>query len=190
MFKKIAVTLALAGALSVFSMPVLAHSEHCKNTELGGIMKELKSDLKTYVKAFKSNDQALMQLQLDKLIASTSKAKKEVPLKLQDMDMSDMDHTKMGDMKDMNMSNMDHTKMSDMKDMNMSDMDHSKMGDMKGMDHQSHMQHMAYNQGIDKLQALFKQLKTAKDKGEIKTVLAQVKRHSKNGHKEFRMGCA
>ncbi len=138
MFKKIAVALALTGALAAFSMPAIAHSEHCKNTELGGIMKELKSDLKTYVKAFKSNDQALMQLQLDKLITSTSKAKKEVLLKLQDMDMSNMDHTKMGDMKDMNMSNMDH----------------SKMGNMKGMDHQTHMQHMAYNQGIDKLEAL------------------------------------
>jgi len=232
MFKKITIAIALSAALS---SPVFAHGDedgHCKDTQLGSVMTEMSDDLKAYVGAFKRNDQAEMQAQLTKLLASSAKAKDEIPLKLQqDMpNMKGMDHSNMANMKDMkgmdhsNMDNMkdmegmDHSNMANMKDMkgmdhsnmdnmkgmeglnhsnmaNMKDMeglDHSNMANMKGMegmDHSTHMQHMAYLQGMDKLTSLFNQLQDATSKGEVKTVLGNIKQHIKKSHKAFRLNC-
>ena len=83
MFKQITIAIALSAAIS---SPAFAHSDgdgHCKDTQLGSIMKEMSDDLKSYVGAFKRGDQAAMQTQLTKLLANSTKAKNEVPLKLQ-----------------------------------------------------------------------------------------------------------
>ncbi|GIC79468.1 copper resistance protein CopA [Moritella sp. F3] len=106
-------------------------------------------------------------------------------------DMKGMDHSNMANMK--NMEGMDHSNMANMK--NMEGMDHSNMANMKdmegmeGMDHSTHMQHMAYQQGIEKLTSLFTQLQDATSKGEVKTVLGDIKQHIKKSHKAFRLNC-
>ena len=100
-----------------------------------------------------------MQIQITKLLTNSTKAKDEVPLKLQ-QDMKDMDHS--------NMANMQN---------------------MKGMDHSTHMQHMAYQQGMRKLTHLFNQLQDATTKGEVKTALGNIKQHIKKSHKAFRLNC-
>ena len=214
-FKQITIAIALSAAIS---SPAFAHSDgdgHCKDTQLGSIMKEMSDDLKTYVGAFKRGDQAAMQTQLKKLLANSTKAKDEVPLKLQqDMptmkgmdhsnmanmqNMKDMDHSNMANMQNMkgmdhsnmanmqNMKGMDHSNMANMQ--NMKDMDHSNMANMEGMDHSTHMQHMDYQQGIDKLTHLFNQLQDATTKGEVKTALGNIKQHIKKSHKAFRLNC-
>ena len=211
-FKQITIAIALSAAIS---SPAFAHSDgdgHCKDTQLGSIMKEMSDDLKTYVGAFKRGDQAAMQTQLTKLLANSTKAKDEVPLKLQqDMptmkgmdhsnmanmqNMKDMDHSNMANMQNMkgmdhsnmaNMQGMDHSNMANMQ--NMKDMDHSNMANMEGMDHSTHMQHMDYQQGIDKLTHLFNQLQDATTKGEVKTALGNIKQHIKKSHKAFRLNC-
>ncbi len=187
MLKKITLVLALTGAVS---LPAMAHSEHCKDTELGNIMKTMKTDLKLYVEAFKADDKGAMQAQAAKLLTSARQAKNEVPLKLQQDphgNMADMSHAMD------NMPAMDHD-MGNMKGMpamkhDMAAMDHRKMGNMAGMDHQTHMQHMAYTQGIEKLSNLFEQLQTATDRAMIKATLGQIKQHSKTSHREFRLDC-
>ncbi|EDM68269.1 copper resistance protein A [Moritella sp. PE36] len=214
-FKQITIAIALSAAIS---SAAFAHSDgdgHCKDTQLGSIMKEMSDDLKTYVGAFKRGDQAAMQTQLTKLLANSTKAKDEVPLKLQqDMptmkgmdhsnmanmqNMKDMDHSNMANMQNMkgmdhsnmanmqNMKGMDHSNMANMQ--NMKDMDHSNMANMEGMDHSTHMQHMDYQQGIDKLTHLFNQLQDATTKGEVKTALGNIKQHIKKSHKAFRLNC-
>jgi len=102
--------------------------------------------------------------------------------------MDGMDHSNMANMK--GMEGMDHSNMANMK--GMEGMDHSNMANMKGMDgmdHSTHMQHMAYQQGIDKLTHLFNQLQDATSKGEVKTVLGNIKQHIKKSHKAFRLNC-
>ena len=201
MFKQITIAIALSAAIS---SPAFAHSDgdgHCKDTQLGSIMKEMSDDLKSYVGAFKRGDQAAMQTQLTKLLANSTKAKDEVPLKLQqDMPaMKGMDHSNMANMQDMkgmdhsNMANMqgmkgmDHSNMANMQ--NMQDMNHSNMANMEGMDHSTHMQHMDYQQGMEKLTHLFNQLQDATTKGEVKTALGNIKQHIKKSHKAFRLNC-
>ncbi|KXO13918.1 Multicopper oxidase [Moritella sp. JT01] len=193
MFKKITIAIALSAALS---SPAFAHGDedgHCEDTQLGSVMTEMSDDLKAYVGAFKRNDQAAMQAQLTKLLASSAKAKDEIPLKLQQgmPTMKNMDHNNMANMK--GMEGMDHSKMANMKDME--GMDHRKMANMKdmkgmkGMVHSTHMQHMAYQQGMEKLTHLFNQLQKATSKGEVKTVLGSIKQHIKKSHKAFRLNC-
>ncbi|UPW17536.1 copper resistance protein CopA [Agarivorans sp. TSD2052] len=204
--------LAIPVSLSlIFSVPVLAHSKHCQDSELGSVMKDMKDDLKAYVDAVKADDQTLMQQQIEKLLSSVAKAKQQIPMKLKGDDMdhsamghdmsdkSDMDHSAMGhDMSDM--SDMDHSAMghdmSDMSDMDhsamghdMSDMDHSQMENMAGMDHQTHMQHTAYLDGIEQLNGYFVQLQQANNKKEIKAALKRIKQHTKDSHKKFRLDC-
>jgi len=187
MFKQITIAIALSAALS---SPAFAHGDgdgHCKDTQLGSVMSEMSDDLKAYVGAFKRGDQAAMQAQLTKLLANSTKAKDEIPLKLQqDMPaMKGMDHNNMANMD--GMKGMDHSNMANMDDMK--GMDHSSMANMDGMDHSTHMQHMAYQQGIDKLTHLFNQLQDATSKGEVKTVLGNIKQHIKKSHKAFRLNC-
>ncbi|SQD79501.1 copper resistance protein CopA [Moritella yayanosii] len=173
MFKQITIAIALSAAIS---SPAFAHSDgdgHCKDTQLGSIMKEMSDDLKSYVGAFKRGDQAAMQTQLTTLLANSTKAKDEVPLKLQ-QDMPTM-------------KGMDHSNMANMQ--NMKGMDHSNMTNMDGMDHSTHMQHMDYQQGMEKLTHLFNQLQDATSKGEVKTTLGNIKQHIKKSHKAFRLNC-
>lgn len=183
--KTIVHTTVLATVLTAtLSLPALAHEGevHCENTALSSIMKEMNDDLKSYVVAFKRNDPAAMQAQVTKLLANTAKAKNEVPLKLKQKqaqnDMPAMNH---------DMPAMNH----DMPAMNhdMPAMDHSKMANMPGMDHQTHMQHQGYQQGIEKLTHLFKQLQTASGKTEVKTVLNAIKQHTKKSHRKYRLEC-
>lgn len=197
--KTIVRSTALFTVLAVaISLPVMAHEGevHCEKTVLSSVMKEMNDDLKAYVAAFKRNDQTAMQAQVSKLLANTAKAKNEVPVKLKpqtknnmpamDHDMSTMDH---------DMSTMDHSQMGnmnhDMPAMNhdMPAMDHSKMENMPGMDHQTHMQHQGYQQGIEKLTHLFKKLQTASTKTEVKTVLNSIKQHTKKSHREYQLDC-
>lgn len=166
MFKQITIAIALSAALS---SPAFAHGDgdgHCKDTQLGSIMKEMSDDLKSYVSAFKRNDQATMQAQLTKLLANSAKSKDEIPLKLQ------QDMPGMKDMKDM-----DHSDMPDMKD-------------MKGMDHSTHMQHLSYQRGMGRLTQLLNQLQGATSKSEVKTLLGNIKQHIKKSHKTFRLDCS
>jgi len=170
MFKKITIAIALSTAIS---SPVFAHGDedgHCKDTQLGNVMSEMSDDLKAYVSAFKRGDQAAMQVQLTKLLANSAKAKDEIPLKLQ-QDIPPME-------------GMDHANMTNMKSM-----DHSNMANMKGMNHSTHMQHMAYQQGMEKLTHLFNQLQKATSKGEVKTALGSIKQYIKKSHKVFRLNC-
>ncbi|MGY5452523.1 copper resistance protein CopA [Agarivorans sp. MS3-6] len=174
--------LAIPVSLSlIFSVPVLAHSKHCQDSELGSVMKDMKDDLKAYVDAVKADDQTLMQQQIEKLLSSVAKAKQQIPMKLKG---DDMDHSAMGhDMSDK--SDMDHSAMGH----DMSDMDHSQMENMAGMDHQTHMQHTAYLDGIEQLNGYFVQLQQANNKKEIKAALKRIKQHTKDSHKKFRLDC-
>lgn len=193
--KKLLLALPISLSL-IFSVPVLAHSKHCQDSELGSVMKDMKDDLKAYVDAVKADDQTLMQQQIEKLLSSVAKAKQQIPMKLKGDDMdhsamghdmsdkSDMDHSAMGhDMSDM--SDMDHSAMGH----DMSDMDHSQMENMAGMDHQTHMQHTAYLDGIEQLNGYFVQLQQANNKKEIKAALKRIKQHTKDSHKKFRLDC-
>lgn len=179
-----------------FALPVQAHSEHCQDSKLGGLMKDMKQDLKGYVAAVKADDNATMQQQVEKLLNSVEQAKLEVPMKLQqkghpmmDQEMANMDHSQMDMSEHMNgnMAGMDHSQM-DM-NANMADMDHSQMPNMEGMDHQTHMLHMAYLEGIEQLEGYFQQLKQAKDKQAIKLALQNIKKHTKDSHQRFRLDC-
>ena len=109
-----------------------------------------------------------------------------------DMAMPEMDHSKMdhGDMDMAEQPEMDHSKM-DHGDMNMDSEDHdmSAMPTMEGMTAEQHHQHMLYMHGITQLQDLFKELDKTQDKAEIKTILGQIKEHSKKSHQQFRQNC-
>jgi len=199
MLKKISKTVVLTSVLTAaLSLPALAHNGevHCEDTALSGIMKEMNDSLKSYVAAFKRNDRAAMQAQVSLLLENAAKARNEVPLKLQQKqanngmpamnhDMPGMDHD-MSAMKH-DMPAMDH----DMSAMNkdMPNMGHSKMANMPGMDHQTHMQHQGYQQGIEKLSHLFKQLQTANGKTEVKKTLGAIKQLVKKSHREYRNEC-
>lgn len=209
--KKSKLALALTGALFL-SLPMsqaFAHEDHCeiKETQLGETMKHIKSELRAYVKGFKKDDAQKMQKHLNELLMLSEKANQYTPVKIAQMshdNMKGMDHSKM-DMKEMdhskmNMKEMDHSKM-DMKgmdhskmdhgDMNMDSMDHdmSSMPQMEGMSPEQHHQHMKYMQGMTQLQDLFKKLDQTKDKDEIKTILGEIKEHSKKSHQQFRQDC-
>ncbi|PKH07465.1 copper resistance protein CopA [Moritella sp. Urea-trap-13] len=205
MTKTIAGTLVLSAALS---LPVFAHDgeTHCEDTQLSGVMKEMNDDLKSYVAAFKRSDATAMQAQVTKLIANSMKARNEVPTKLKNHDMPAMNHDMPAMNHDMPAMNHDMPAMNhdmpamnhdmpamdhDMAAMNkdMPAMDHSQMDNMPGMDHQTHMQHQGYQQGIEKLTGLFKQLQTADGKKEVKTVLNEIKQHTKKSHKAYRIKC-
>lgn len=161
--------LALTGAgLLLSASNVFAHSAHCKDTELGELMKGIKEDLKTYVGAFKTSDTTIMQQAVAEMIAASEKAKNYTPLKLQEEaempQMSTQDHAQMGGM--------------------------NGMPNMAGMSHTTHMEHMRYLDGIAKLNQLFQDLKAAENnKDEVKSLLGQIKQHSKSSHEAFRKDC-
>ena len=229
--KKSLLALAASGLLMA-AAPSYAHFGHCKDTELGELMTGMKDDLKGYVAAFKQSDNAAMQQKLDRMIATTVKAKNHVPLKLQDeMPMAQMmgngqmsaeEHAKLmqsgqmsaeqhaqmmgnsqaGQMGHMmgngQMSAEEHAKL--MQSGQMSAEQHARMmgnsqagpmnNAMPGMSHATHMQHMRYLQGIDKLNGLFRDLKAAgDDRAQVKALLGEIKQHSKSSHEAFRKEC-
>jgi hypothetical protein len=126
----------LLGSLLLLSMPLssaYAHEDHCEieDTQLGNMMKSMKSELRGYVKSFKADDPQKMQQHINELLTLNVMAAKQTPVKIKHMDSDgEMDHSKIS------MDDMDH---SEMGMGNMSDMDHSKMnqGAMK-MDSGSH----------------------------------------------------
>lgn len=161
------VALTTAGLLMT-AAPSFAHTAHCKDTELSQLMEGMKDDLKGYVGAFKQSDSAAMQQNLNELIAASVKAKKYVPLKLQD------------EMPMPNMSAEEHSQMGSMQGMQ----------NMEGMSHSAHMEHMRYLEGIDKLSGLLRQLQAAgDDKAQVKALLGEIKQHSKSSHEAFRKEC-
>lgn len=105
-------------------------------------------------------------------------------MKLDGNVMPEMDHSKMGHA-DMAMVGMDHSDM----DVGSTAHDMSAMPSMPGMTAEQHHQHMMYMQGVEKLQELFKQLANTQDKSEIKTILGNIKEHSKKNHQLFRQNC-
>ncbi|GAB1620343.1 hypothetical protein AAOGI_03930 [Agarivorans albus] len=176
--KKLA-SIFVASILTLVSVTANAHSEHCKDTKLGLVMEDMKSELKAYVDAFKADDKTAMQQHAAQLIINAKEAKQLIPLKLQDSEHHMAEH----DDHMAEMANVDHS------DMNHSSMDHSNMPDMEGMDHNTHMAHMSYMKGMDELLVLFGQLQQVEDKKLVKNTLIEVKKHSKRSHKEFRMSC-
>lgn len=207
--KKTKLAMALTGALFL-SLPMsqaFAHEEHCeiKETQLGEIMKYMKSELRAYVKGFKKGDAKKMKKHLDELLKLNVMANKHTPAKISmmehdGMDMSEMDHRVMksddmsemdhGKMKLDDMSAMDHRKM-DHGDMQMDSAGHdmASMPSMEGMSPKQHHQHMKFMQGITDLQDLFSALDKAKDDREIKAILGEIKQQSKKSHQQFRLDC-
>jgi uncharacterized protein involved in copper resistance len=165
-----------ASAFALISVTANAHSEHCKDTDLSSVMKDMKSELKAYVDAFKENDQASMQQHAAKLLSNAKEAKQHIPLKLQDSEHQMAEHK--GHMQEM--AEMDHSAMHH------GDINH---GEMEGMDHQTHMAHMGYMKGMDELVLLFEKLQQVDNKKLVKGTLVEIKKHSKLSHKEYRMDC-
>ena len=190
----------LLGASLFLVMPLsstFADQNHhdIKVTPMGGVMQNIKSELRGYVKGVKSNDAQKMQQHLDALLKlSAMPAMDHSEMKLDHAYMTNeamatMDHSKM-DHSDMPM---DHTDMTTetMATMDHSTMDHSEMqtdhdmSTMSGMDGMSaeQHQHMMYMQEMSQFHDLFKSLDKAKDKAEITVILGQIKEQIKNSNK-------
>lgn len=182
--KKTKIALALGGLLFLATpfASALAHEKHCdiEKTQLGGAMKEMKSQLKGYVSAFKADDTEKMQAHLNALLKLSADSAKQTPMKVQSMhtdNMDEMDHSQM------DMAAMDHDKMDP------SQMDMSAMANMAGMSSEQHALHMQYMQGINQLQDLFKSLAATQNKDQIKAILGEIKQHSRKSHQSFRQDC-
>ncbi|MCG6201692.1 copper resistance protein CopA [Psychromonas antarctica] len=193
----------LLGSLLLLSMPLssaYAHEDHCEieDTQLGNMMKSMKSELRGYVKSFKADDPQKMQQHINELLTLNVMAAKQTPVKIKHMDsdgemdhskisMDDMDHSEMGMG---NMSDMDHSKMNQgaMK-MDSGSHDMSAMPSMKGMSAEQHHQHMQYMQAMTGLNDLFKQLAATQNKTDIKTILNKIKEHIRKSHRQFRQDC-
>ncbi|MFT6984368.1 MAG: hypothetical protein ACJAT7_000155 [Psychromonas sp.] len=177
------IALALGGLLFLATpfASALAHEKHCdiEKTQLGSAMKDMKSSLRGYVKAFKDDDSQRMQDHMNGLLKLSAIAAEQTPLKVQSMHADNMVNEEMG------MSDMDHGDM----DMDSSDHDMSGMAGMEGMNSAQHSLHMQYMQGINQLQDLFKSLANTQDKDEIKAILGQLKTHIRKSHQSFRQDC-
>ncbi|OPX55610.1 hypothetical protein SAMN02745127_01422 [Oceanospirillum multiglobuliferum] len=160
-FKKTLLACTAAGLL-LSGQVALAHSHHCKDTELSKLMEGMKDDLKGYVAAFKSSKTEEMQIRVQQLLDATIAAKDQIPLKLQEAQPMP----------------------------NMKADEHSNMANMAGMSHGEHMEHMRYLEGIDKLNQLLADLQAAgTDSNKIKPLLGEIKQHSKSSHEAFRKEC-
>ena len=194
--RKSKIALALGGLLFLAPFTsAIAHEKHCddnEQTQLGGAMKEMKSELRGYVSAFKEDDGQKMQAHLDALLKLSASSAEQMPMKVQGMhtdakasqtmNMPEMDHSKM------DMPAMDHSKM-DMPEMDHSKMDMSAMANMEGMNSAQHEMQMHYMQGMNALQDLFKSLHKTQDKDEVKAILGQIKTHVRKSHQSFRQDC-
>ncbi len=126
----------------LFSTPTFADEHQCEDTQLGSHMKDMKEQLGAYVDAFKADDKAEMQKQLDSLIASVEQGKNLLPQKFKHV-----------------------------------------------TDAEKQVKQADYTQGMEKLQVTLNELKQAESKKEIKAALGKIKKHSKSGHKAFRIKC-
>ncbi|MEJ6077571.1 hypothetical protein MT391_03340 [Vibrio sp. 1-Bac 57] len=172
--KKTKLTFVLAGAL-LLTLPMsqaFAHAEHCesKDTELGETMKYMKSELRAYVKGFKTDDAKKMQKHLNELLMLSDKASQYMPVMITKMQHADSDKSKMKEM--------DHAKM-----------DMSVMSNMQGMNVEQHNQKQKYVTEIKQLNSLFNALNATKDETEIKAILNKIQTQTKKGHKQFRQNC-
>lgn len=210
------ISLALVGALFL-AMPMsnaFAKKDKCEieDTPLSEHMEHMKSELRAYVKAFKSDNNEKMQQHLNELLMLNEKAAKETPVKIKNMaheEMATISSEKLdaesmpakGNEKSMPeisgekldaeaVSKMDNSTISsdDMKEMEQLNMGHGDMN-MKGVSTEQHQQHMKYMQGMKELNNLFNKLDKSTDKAEIKNILDDIKKHTKNSHKQFRQKC-
>lgn len=91
--KKTKLAFALTSAL-LFSLPIsqaFAHEEHCeiKDSELGDIMKYMKSELRAYNKGFDSEDKEKMQQHVYELLKLSTKARELIPVVITKVDHDD-----------------------------------------------------------------------------------------------------
>lgn len=79
---KLALSLAATLFLSLPMSQAFAHEEHCeiKDTELGDMMKYMKSELRAYNKSFNSEDQAEMKEHANELLKLSAKAEQLIPV--------------------------------------------------------------------------------------------------------------
>lgn len=82
---------ASAGLMLLTSTETFAHAAHCKDTELGELMKNMKQELKSYVQSFKQSDQAAMQQHLNELIKDSEAAKELIPMKYEKQSAGSVD---------------------------------------------------------------------------------------------------
>ena len=186
--KKSTLAIALTGAL-LFTLSIsqaVAHEKHCdiEETELGDIMKYMKSELRGYNKGFKADNANKMQKHLTELLLLSERAKQYMPVMVSKMEKG---HIKAGEHDQADDKKMDHSKMAKAEN-NAADM--STMPNMEGMTSGQHQQYMEYRQGLNALNDSFKSLSTAKDKAEIKSILSEIKQQNKKGHKQFRQDCS
>lgn len=158
---KIVLTLSSLIFLAIPLSSAFAHEKHCeiKETQLGETMKYMKSELRAYVKGFKSDDSQKMQQHLNELLKLSAMAAEQTPVKIKNINAASMDHQQMdmsaidhGDMDIKDMPTMDHSNMQmnhanmEVGEMNMGSADHdmSAMPNMAGMSKEQHHQHMLY----------------------------------------------
>jgi len=179
-FNNTTLALALSGVL-FFTLPmtsVFANQATCElsASQPENVIKQIKSELKGYVKGVKSDAQTTMQTHVNTLLILSETANQS---------MAGMDHSNMAGMDHSQMQGMDHSNMAGIDHSNMKGMDHSKMtgidhSNMKGMDHSKmneevHQQHMSYMTGMLQLQQQFEALNQTMDKTEIKAILLEIK---------------
>ena len=171
-FNKTTPALALYGTL-LLTLPMTSVSANQATCEVSAshpsnVIKQIKSELKGYVKGVKSDDQATMQTHVNALLTLSETANQS---------MKGMDHSKMQGMDHSNMKGMEHSKMTGMDHSNMKGMDHSNMTEMdhSKMSEAVHLRHMSYMTGMQQLQQQFEALNQTTDKTEIKAILLEVK---------------
>ena len=193
--KKSKIGLALSGLLFL-SAPlssVFADQKHneIKQTQMGGTMQYIKSELRGYVQGVRSDDAQKMQQHLNELLTLSAMTANQAPVKMKNMPAA-MNHEQMG-MSEMEHANMDSKEIAaiehpnmDHGDMKMDSADHdmSTMPGMEGMSAAQH-QHLMYMQGITGLNELFKQLDKTQDKTEIKLILGKIKEQIKKNQQLF-----
>ncbi|MFT7053224.1 MAG: hypothetical protein ACJAU1_000777 [Psychromonas sp.] len=142
--KKRKIGLALGGVLflSVPLSSAFADQKHneIKQTQRGGPMQYIKSELRGYVQGVKSNDAQKMQQHLNELLTLTAMTAEQAPVEIKKMPAAGMNHEKMG-MSEMEHANMDSKEIAAIDssnmandDMKMNGADHD-MSAMPGMDH-------------------------------------------------------
>jgi len=166
--KKSKIALAL-GALLFLSVPLssaFADQKHnvIKQTQMGGTMQFIKSELRGYVKGVRSGDAQKMQQHLNKLLTLSAMTTEQIPVYMR------------------NMQGMGHSTMTN-GDMEIESADYN-MSTMESMSPAQNL-HMIYMQGIAGLNDLFKQLDKTQDQTEIKFILNKIKAQLKNNQQLF-----
>ena len=91
---KLVLSLAATLFLSLPMSQAFAHEDHCeiKDTELGDIMKYMKSELRAYNKGFNSEDQAEMKEHANELLKLSAKAEQLTPVVISNASHHDADN--------------------------------------------------------------------------------------------------